>query len=74
METKPRKKRSTIANIAGRDYVATSTLFKMFAKNVSIQTFKGMLNSLGVTPTFKNGTTHWYDLGSAREALTITEI
>lgn len=66
-QNKPRKVRSTVANIAGKEYVAFSTLYKQMASNISLKTFKGILESKGVKPTYTSGSTNWYDLKAAND-------
>ena len=65
---KKRKKRSTVANVAGRDFVSFSELYRRLAKDVSLKTFKGILESKGVKPSYESGSTQWYDLKNAEEA------
>lgn len=63
-----RKKRSTVATVAGVDYVSFSGLYKRLASNVSLKTFKGLLEARGVRPTYSSGSTQWYDLQIAVKA------
>jgi len=63
-----RKKRSTLATVAGIDYVSFSGLYKRLASNVSLKTFKGLLEAHGVHPAYSSGYTQWYDLSNAEKA------
>jgi hypothetical protein len=63
-----RKKRSTIATVAGVDYISFSGLYKQLASNVSLKTFKGILEAKGVKPAYNSGSTTWYDLTKAKDA------
>lgn len=63
-----RKPRSTVANVAGREYVSFSGLYSRLAKDVSLKTFRGILESKNIVPAYKSGSTQWFDLKAAQEA------
>lgn len=63
-----RKPRSTVAIVAGREYVSFSGLYKRLAEDVSVATFKGIIEAKGINPAYKSGSTQWYDLKAAQEA------
>lgn len=68
--SKKRKKRSTIAFISGVAFVSFSELYRRLAKDISLKTFKGILESKNVRPAYASGSTQWYDLKNAEEAFT----
>jgi hypothetical protein len=61
-EPKKRKEKSTVALIAGREYVSFHKLYTLFAQHTSLKNFKSMLEGNNITPAFAGSRTKWYDL------------
>lgn len=70
MEVKKRKKRSVVAIVGDKEFVAFSRLHLMLGKDISAKTFKGILEGSGIQPAYKSGSTQWYDLEHAKQVFT----
>jgi hypothetical protein len=67
MEKPIRKKRSSIATVGGKQYVSFAQLYRSLAKDISLNTFKGILKANGIECTYAAGGTQWYDLKKAED-------
>lgn len=67
---KKRKKRSTIVAIGDIEYISLNGLFKELGKDITLKTFKGILEAMGISPAYLSGSTHLYNRAYVKDIFT----